>query len=292
MRTIVLIFTLFFGCGAFPLPININEFSHTATQLNQQRIQEDQNKRYFEAQEREQQRQTELNKKRLETQERERERQNEMSKKRLEAQEREREANSKREKDRLEAQKEEAQLKEQTKQQELLQKAETTEALKQIAIAEAKAKEEEAKQQQLQLEVEAQKAKIEAEKQERLTLQKKAEDRKKFVQDSMQLAQIQKERQAREAEDRAKQEAAYIATCGSMPKNSAWDGSLEPVRSFLKKVAHDPSSIEFVGCTTPKMTAKKCWMSYCRFRAKNMLGALVLTTKRFYMTFEEVISSD
>lgn len=78
------------------------------------------------------------------------------------------------------------------------------------------------------------------------------------------------------------------AKCGEAPVPSWYDGSLTPVRQFLRENANDPDSIKFVGCEPPTLTPT-CWESKCQFRAKNAFGALVLETKTFFMNATTVL---
>lgn len=89
------------------------------------------------------------------------------------------------------------------------------------------------------------------------------------------------ERQAeKERKQRAMQEA-YEALCGPKPGVSAWDGEVAGIERALKKVAHDPDSIDVENCTDPIMTEKHCWVTSCDVRGKNMFGAKILQRKRF-----------
>lgn len=53
--------------------------------------------------------------------------------------------------------------------------------------------------------------------------------------------------------------------------------------------AHDPNSVQFGGCTTPDVGKRHCWRSTCTFRAKNLLGALVLSEVTFEVKDGEII---
>lgn len=93
-------------------------------------------------------------------------------------------------------------------------------------------------------------------------------------------ANTERERQARAAAEEA--EATF---CGEAPTRSAWDGVYSGLKDAVKSAANDPDSVEFVGCTDlVKKHALACWVTVCRFRAKNAFGAKVLATKAFSKT--------
>ena len=80
--------------------------------------------------------------------------------------------------------------------------------------------------------------------------------------------------------------AAMNLVCGKEPPNrSDLDGRYGryiAAAAYLRRVAHDPSSIEFIGCTDAVLT-KKCWKTKCSYRAKNAFGALIVDTSTFYI---------
>ncbi len=72
------------------------------------------------------------------------------------------------------------------------------------------------------------------------------------------------------------------AKCGPSPDRSAWDGIYLGLKDAVKSIAHDPDSVSFQECQPLKRNkAPICWATRCRWRAKNALGALRLTTSVF-----------
>lgn len=70
--------------------------------------------------------------------------------------------------------------------------------------------------------------------------------------------------------------------CGTAPERSAWDGIYAGLKRGVKSEAHDPDSIEFVGCTDLlRKNPPACWVTACRFRGKNAFGAMILQTEAF-----------
>jgi hypothetical protein len=84
-------------------------------------------------------------------------------------------------------------------------------------------------------------------------------------------------RQRREAEQRK----MLAALCGEKPFCSAWDGECGNIESALKRVAHDPGSIDVENCTDPVLYGDQCWVTTCDVRGKNAFGALIRQRKRF-----------
>lgn len=82
----------------------------------------------------------------------------------------------------------------------------------------------------------------------------------------------------------------YQATCGKPPARSAWDNSIPVVKDFVKAVANDPDSIEFVGCKEPVLNKKNCYKTVCVFRGKNLFGGMVINAKTFYLTNNRVLN--
>ena len=102
-------------------------------------------------------------------------------------------------------------------------------------------------------------------------------------------ARAEKERKRQEKE---KTDAAALATlCGPPPKISAWDGFVYEVKRYLKDNLNDPDSLETVGCTEPVFT-KACWVTQCRYRARNGFNALITKTARFSIIGKRVVELD
>jgi hypothetical protein len=81
----------------------------------------------------------------------------------------------------------------------------------------------------------------------------------------------------------------YKEQCGEPPSRSAWDNSISVVREFVKTVANDPSSIEFIGCSVPFLEKKNCYRTVCVFRGKNVFGGTVINSKTFYITNTKIL---
>lgn len=73
----------------------------------------------------------------------------------------------------------------------------------------------------------------------------------------------------------------YLALCGPEPYRSAWDGEVGNIESALRKVAHDPKSIDVENCTEPYLDPKRCWVTVCDVRGRNAFGGLILTRRTF-----------
>ncbi|MBK7042985.1 MAG: hypothetical protein IPH50_04370 [Rhodanobacteraceae bacterium] len=76
---------------------------------------------------------------------------------------------------------------------------------------------------------------------------------------------------------------------GPKPVQSAWDGSYSEIDRYLKRMAHDPDSIEFVGCSAPLVTDGG-WNIRCEYRGKNAFGALVRNDQWFLVRQSKVVS--
>lgn len=77
---------------------------------------------------------------------------------------------------------------------------------------------------------------------------------------------------------------ALAALCGQKPICGGWDGECVGIESALKRVAHDPDSIDVESCTDPVLTKDNCWVTSCNVRGKNAFGALILNRKRFSLS--------
>jgi len=81
----------------------------------------------------------------------------------------------------------------------------------------------------------------------------------------------------------------YKEQCGAPPRRSAWDNSISVVHEFVKTMANDPSSIEFIGCSEPFLEKKNCYRTVCVFRGKNVFGGTVVNSKTFYITNTKIL---
>lgn len=95
--------------------------------------------------------------------------------------------------------------------------------------------------------------------------------------------------EAEEVRARMAEKENYREECGPKPEPSAWDGHLPPVRHYLERRAHDPSSITFEGCTEPVLTESQCWRSQCVYRADNAFGATVRNSGVFYLVGDDSV---
>jgi hypothetical protein len=104
-----------------------------------------------------------------------------------------------------------------------------------------------------------------------------------------QRLQPQLDRIAAKAE-KEKQAAAEIdALRGTKPTNSAWDGSIRCVESYLKQSLNDPDSYQHVSTTVP-VAVGPYWVVDSVFRAKNGFGALTVHQARFKIQQDQVVS--
>lgn len=102
-------------------------------------------------------------------------------------------------------------------------------------------------------------------------------------------AKVEKDRVRLENESRREAEAAARqAACGPSPLQSQWDGSYSAVERFVEASAHDPDSVEILGCSTARRT-DQCWQTTCQYRARNGFGAKMLYTSTFYIASGAVI---
>lgn len=117
-----------------------------------------------------------------------------------------------------------------------------------------------------------------------------SEDLKRYLPKSFSAEQIKKdiEKQMKQIKPKVENEKrkeserlAYIAICGEKPYCGGWDGECVGIASAVKRVAHDPGSIDIENCTDPVLTKDQCWVTTCDVRGKNMFGAMILQRKSF-----------
>lgn len=78
---------------------------------------------------------------------------------------------------------------------------------------------------------------------------------------------------------------------GPEPKfNELW-GYYPEVKTYLRNVAHDPSSIDFDGCSPVMKVPRLGYRVRCDYRAKNGYGALVKESRMFTIRHGVVINS-
>lgn len=75
---------------------------------------------------------------------------------------------------------------------------------------------------------------------------------------------------------------------GDQPTKSAWDGAYPEVKTYLKRVANDPDSIDIVGCTDVYKN-KDGWLVGCQYRGKNAFGGTILTANWFRLQRGRVV---
>ncbi len=83
-------------------------------------------------------------------------------------------------------------------------------------------------------------------------------------------------------------ERNYAKEIGPKPENNPLTGKIDIVVNWLKKNAHDPSSIEYVQWYEPYFLSGY-WNCRVEFRAKNALGNLVKEDKIFKMRNGSVV---
>lgn len=85
-------------------------------------------------------------------------------------------------------------------------------------------------------------------------------------------------------------EAAERLLFGNVPQKSAWDGSYPEVKQYLRQTAHDPESIEFVGCTKV-FKNENGWLVGCQYRGNNAFGAKILAANWFRIQRGRVVET-
>jgi hypothetical protein len=78
---------------------------------------------------------------------------------------------------------------------------------------------------------------------------------------------------------------------GPKPQNSAWDGSIRCVESYLKERLNDPDSYQHVS-TTQAIASGPYWVVGSTYRAKNGFGALTLHHAQFKIQQDQVVAMD
>lgn len=86
-----------------------------------------------------------------------------------------------------------------------------------------------------------------------------------------------------------KEKEQYLKLLGEKPTRSSWDGSYIEIKNYLKNNMHDPSSLDFVGCTEPFEGTNIGWLVACQYRGKNAFGALILNENWFIINSGKVI---
>lgn len=89
-------------------------------------------------------------------------------------------------------------------------------------------------------------------------------------------------------DDQLARELAEKVLFGTIPQQSGWDGSYSEVKSYLRTTAHDPDSIEFVGCTKV-FKNDDGWLVGCQYRGNNAFGARILAANWFRIQRGQVV---
>jgi hypothetical protein len=72
---------------------------------------------------------------------------------------------------------------------------------------------------------------------------------------------------------------------GVKVENSAWDGSVQQVKKYLKSTLKDPDSYESIEWSDVKETEDGYTVRH-KYRAKNSLGGYVVENQIFYLDFQ------
>ncbi len=72
-------------------------------------------------------------------------------------------------------------------------------------------------------------------------------------------------------------------TSHAVVENSAWDGSVFQVKSWLKDNAKDPDSIEFIEWSKVKPVGNGGFMVRAKYRGKNSFGGYTIENKVFFL---------
>ena len=99
----------------------------------------------------------------------------------------------------------------------------------------------------------------------------------------------QRAAQARREQERRAAQARLRQRCGEAPS----DMKVEiDARTFMRMNAHDPDSVEFIGCGPAILSADACWVASCRLRARNGFGAMTLNSYRVTFANDRLISME
>ena len=75
-------------------------------------------------------------------------------------------------------------------------------------------------------------------------------------------------------------------------ENSAWDGSVSQVKTYLKENLKDPKSIEYIEWSKV-FSEGKYYLVRCKYRAKNSFGGYVLENQIFFINkYSEKVKSN
>lgn len=87
---------------------------------------------------------------------------------------------------------------------------------------------------------------------------------------------------------------AEIIVLGPKPKNSEWDGRVDPVVRYLRRNLNDYDSSEFVEwspVTKVEVKGEPFWAVRLKLRAKNAFGAYLLKDTYYFIRQNEVVTA-
>lgn len=92
------------------------------------------------------------------------------------------------------------------------------------------------------------------------------------------------------SEDRPLSEREQLA--GPRPEQSGWDGSYPEVKRYLRQAMHDPSSLEWEGCTKVFWeSTKEGYLVGCTYRGNNAFGAKIKNAHWFIIRHGQVVEA-
>jgi len=95
--------------------------------------------------------------------------------------------------------------------------------------------------------------------------------------------------------DKSARIGAELLVLGPKPKNSEWDGRVDPVVRYLRKTLNDYDSSEFVEwspVTKVEVKGEPFWAVRLKLRAKNAFGGYILRDTYYFIRQNEVVASE
>jgi hypothetical protein len=95
--------------------------------------------------------------------------------------------------------------------------------------------------------------------------------------------------------DKSARMTAEILVLGPKPKNSEWDGRVDPVVEYLKNNLNDYDSSEFVEwspVTKLEVKGEPFWVVRLKLRAKNAFGGYVLKNTFYFIRQNKVVTAE
>ena len=74
-------------------------------------------------------------------------------------------------------------------------------------------------------------------------------------------------------------------------RNSSWDGSVLPVKEYLKKVLKDPKSIEYIEWFPVQEIKGGNYKVRLKYRAKNSFGGYILSDQLFFLNSDGIVTN-